>query len=151
MDHLSPKRLTTCLIGQAKYSALISAITIVLPQGQCKPNAIELARIAEVQPVLADFIGKIRHNILKEDGFENADPEISRVIPSYPEKGKKKAPELLRSDASSFVISCLSHIAIPECLYRITLSIWHTQSYQFFIDFLGINWQQDFLCVSQLF
>jgi len=54
-------------------------------QGQCKPNAIELARIAEVQPVLADFIGKIRHNILKEDGFENADPEISRVIPSYPE------------------------------------------------------------------
>ena len=24
-------------------------------QGQCKPNAIELARIAEVQPVLADF------------------------------------------------------------------------------------------------
>ena len=123
-------------------------------QGQCKPNAIELARIAEVQPVLADFIGKIRHNILKEDGFENADPEISRVFPSFPElsrEGQKKAPELLRSDASSFVISCLSHIAIPECLYRITLSIWHTQSYQFFIDFLGINWQQDFLCVSQLF
>jgi len=29
-------------------------------QGQCKPNAIELARIAEVQPVLADFIGKGR-------------------------------------------------------------------------------------------
>jgi len=28
-------------------------------QGQCKPNAIELARIAEVQPVLADFIGKV--------------------------------------------------------------------------------------------
>jgi hypothetical protein len=26
-----------------------------LPQGQCKPNAIELARIAEVQPVLAEF------------------------------------------------------------------------------------------------
>ena len=63
-------------------------------QGQCKPNAIELARIAEVQPVLADFIGKIRHNILKEDGFENADPEISRDIPSYPElsrEGQKKS------------------------------------------------------------
>jgi hypothetical protein len=27
-------------------------------QGQCKLNAIELARIAEAQPVLADFIGK---------------------------------------------------------------------------------------------
>ena len=32
-------------------------------QGQCKPNAIELARIAEVQPVLADFIGKVRQKI----------------------------------------------------------------------------------------
>jgi len=30
-------------------------------QGQRKSNAIELARIAEVQPVLADFIGKIRN------------------------------------------------------------------------------------------
>jgi hypothetical protein len=27
-------------------------------QGQCKPSAIELARIAEVQPVLAVFDGK---------------------------------------------------------------------------------------------
>ena len=37
---------------------------------------------------------KIRHNILKEDGFENADPEISRVFPSYPElsrEGQKKS------------------------------------------------------------
>ena len=32
-------------------------------QGQCNPNAIELARIAEVQPVLADFIGKVRQKI----------------------------------------------------------------------------------------
>ena len=38
-------------------------------QGQCKPNAIELARIAEVQPVLADFIGKIRNYILEKYGF----------------------------------------------------------------------------------
>ena len=28
-------------------------------QGQCKPNAIELARIAEVQPVLAKLFAKI--------------------------------------------------------------------------------------------
>jgi len=29
-------------------------------QGQCKPNAIELARIAEVQPVLAFHDAKVR-------------------------------------------------------------------------------------------
>ena len=40
-------------------------------QGQCKPNAIELARIAEVQPVLADFIGKVSHNQLEVDGFKS--------------------------------------------------------------------------------
>jgi hypothetical protein len=38
-------------------------------QGQCKPNAIELARIAEVQPVLADFIGKVRNKNSPHDGF----------------------------------------------------------------------------------
>ena len=41
-------------------------------QGQCKPDAIELARIAEVQPVLADFIGKGRV-------FFNAPPRIPYV------------------------------------------------------------------------
>jgi len=30
-------------------------IYVFTRQGQCKPNAIELARIAEVQPVLAEF------------------------------------------------------------------------------------------------
>ncbi len=58
----------TCLMGQAKYSAFTSAIIIefaartvpldlgrLLPSGRKKPNAIELARIAEVQPVLAEF------------------------------------------------------------------------------------------------
>ena len=30
VQQLSPKRLTTCLIGQAKYSALISAIIYLL-------------------------------------------------------------------------------------------------------------------------
>ena len=29
-------------------------------QGQCKPNAIEFTRIAEVQPVLAKFFAKLQ-------------------------------------------------------------------------------------------
>jgi len=45
-------------------------------QGQCKPNAIELARIAEVQPVLADFIGKGR-------AFFNAKHVFFRVIKAH--------------------------------------------------------------------
>ena len=33
--------------------------TKIMLQGQCKPRAIELARIAEVQPVLAIFSSKL--------------------------------------------------------------------------------------------
>ena len=47
--HYLPDRTSQILCFDICHNSLI------LPQGQCKPNAIELARIAEVQPVLAVF------------------------------------------------------------------------------------------------
>jgi hypothetical protein len=71
-------------------------------QGQCKPNAIELARIAEVQPVLADFIGKGRKEFSPHDDFIFYRPtnrptllefvrQTVRLLALSPHKGTQKS------------------------------------------------------------
>ena len=75
------------------------------------------------------------------DGFETVPPVLSRDSPNYPAisrqppsvKAQKKHQKILLMLIKLQICSVLFRIAITEMLFAITITSWHTQSYQLVI------------------
>ena len=76
-------------------------------------SSLELLRCSLFS--LISSANKIRHNILKEDGFEIADPEISRVFPSFPEFSRV-IPRRAKKKHQNFCVLMLLLLSSPVYL-----------------------------------